>query len=112
MVLYIGSHSVESQMMSRSAFESWTSWTLWAMGMGRLLDHEGGTLSSWLTPHPCQAYTRWCSHTSACAEAPTEAWGSHMDRLMLDHFHWIVVILYYDMPALEVGVEFLQTEAY
>ena len=70
------------------------------------------SLSSWLTPYPCQAYTRWCNHTSACAEASAEAWGSHMDRLMLDHFQWLVVILYDDMPAIGVGVEFLQTKAY
>ena len=31
-----------------------------------------------------------------------------MDRLMLH----LVVILYDDMPVIEVGVEFLQTEAY
>ena len=35
-----------------------------------------------------------------------------MDRLMLDHFQLLVVILYNDMPAVEVGVEFLQTKAY
>ena len=35
-----------------------------------------------------------------------------MDRLMLDHFQQLVIILYDDMPAIEVGVEFLQTEAY
>ena len=35
-----------------------------------------------------------------------------MDGLMLDHFQQLVVILYNDMPAVEVGVEFLQTEAY
>ena len=31
---------------------------------------------------------------------------------MLDHFWKLVVILYNNMPAIEVGVEFLQTEAY
>ena len=35
-----------------------------------------------------------------------------MDGLMLDHFQQLVVILYDDMPAIEVGVEFIQTEAY
>ena len=35
-----------------------------------------------------------------------------MDRLVLDNFQQLVVILYNDMPATEVGVEFLQTEAY
>ena len=44
---------------------------------------RGSGLSSWLTPHPCQAYTRWCSHTFASAETSIEAWGSHMDRLVL-----------------------------
>ena len=60
-------------------------------------------LSSWLTPYPCWAYTGWCSHTYG---------GSHMDRLVLDHFQLLVVILYNNMPSVEVGVEFLQTEAY
>ena len=31
---------------------------------------------------------------------------------MLDHFQWLEVILYDDMPAIEVGVEFLQTKPY
>ena len=35
-----------------------------------------------------------------------------MDRLMLDHFQWLVVILYCDIPAIYVSMEFLQTEAY
>ena len=32
--------------------------------------------------------------------------------LVLDHFLQLVVILYDNMPAVQVGVEFLQTEAY
>ena len=35
-----------------------------------------------------------------------------MDRLMLDHFQQLVVILYNNMPTTEVGVEFLQTQVY
>ena len=35
-----------------------------------------------------------------------------MDGLVLDCFKWLMVILYSDMPAIDVGVEFLQTEAY
>ena len=35
-----------------------------------------------------------------------------MDRLMLDHLQQLVVVLYDDMPAIEVGMEFLQTKAY
>ena len=31
---------------------------------------------------------------------------------MLDHFQWLVVIFSDNLPAVEVGVEFLQTEAY
>ena len=73
---------------------------------------RGSSLNGWLTPYPCKACTRWCSHTSVCTEVSTEALGSHIDGLMLDHFQQLVVILYDDMPAIEVGVEFLQTEAY
>ena len=66
---------------------------------------RGSGLNGWLTPYPCWAYTGWCSHTSACTEASAEAWGSCMDRLVLDHFQWHMVILYDNMPAIEVGVE-------
>ena len=38
--------------------------------------------------------------------------GCHMDRLLLDHFQWLVVILNHDMPAINVGMELLQTKAY
>ena len=49
---------------------------------------RGSGLNGWLTPYPCQACTRWCSCASAYAEEPVsaEAWGTHVDRLMLDHF--------------------------
>ena len=36
---------------------------------------RGSRLNGQLTPYPCQAYTRWCNHTSVCAEASAEAWG-------------------------------------
>ena len=35
-----------------------------------------------------------------------------MDGLLLYHFRQLVVILYYDMPAINVGMELLQTEAH
>ena len=35
-----------------------------------------------------------------------------MEGLVLDHFQWLMVILYSDMPAIYVGVELLQTEVY
>ena len=35
-----------------------------------------------------------------------------VDGLLLDHFQWFVVILYNGMPAIDVGVELLQTEAH
>ena len=35
-----------------------------------------------------------------------------MDRLFLYHFQQLVVILYYDMPAINVGMELLMMEAY
>ena len=38
--------------------------------------------------------------------------GSCMDGLMVDHFQWLMVILYDNMPAVEVGIKFLQTKAY
>ena len=36
---------------------------------------RGSGLSGQLTPCLCRAYTGWCSHISACAEASTGAWG-------------------------------------
>ena len=72
---------------------------------------RGSNLSIWLTPILCQSYTGWCSHTSAYAEACAEAGGCHMDRLLLDQFQQLMVILYYDMPATNVGVELLEAEA-
>ena len=38
-------------------------------------------------------------------------WGC-MDGLLLDHFQWFVVILYNNMPAIDVSVELLQIEAH
>ena len=35
-----------------------------------------------------------------------------VNELLLDHFQKIVVALYDDMPAIDVGVELLQTEAH
>ena len=35
-----------------------------------------------------------------------------MDRLVLDHFQWLMVILNENMPPIDIGVEFLQTKAY
>ena len=35
-----------------------------------------------------------------------------MDGLLLDHFQQLMVILHHEMPAIDVGVELLQTEAY
>ena len=31
-----------------------------------------------------------------------------MDGLVLDHFKWLMIILYSDMPAMDVGVELLR----
>ena len=36
----------------------------------------------------------------------------HMDGLFMDHFQQFMVILYYDMPATNIGMELLQTEAH
>ena len=35
-----------------------------------------------------------------------------MDRLVLDHFQWFMVVLYYNIPAVEIVVEILQTKSY
>ena len=35
-----------------------------------------------------------------------------MDELLLGHFQQLVVILYNDMPAINVGMELLQTKAH
>ena len=69
---------------------------------------RGSGLDGWLTPYPFQACTRWCSMQKHLLKPV----GSHMDRLMLDHFQWLAVVLYDNRPAVDVGVEFLQTEAY
>ena len=70
----------------------------------------GSGLGGWLTPYPCWACTVVVLlHVQKHLLKP--GW-SHINRFMLDHFQQLVVILYNDMPAIEVGVEFLQTEAY
>ena len=43
---------------------------------------------------------------------PVKLGGCHMDGILLDHFQWLPVILYHDMPAINEGMELLQTEAY
>ena len=43
---------------------------------------------------------------------PLKPRGSCMDRLVLDHFQQLVVILNENMPPIDIGVEFLQTKAY
>ena len=35
-----------------------------------------------------------------------------MDRLLLDHFHQLMVILYNYIPAIDEGVEFFETEVH
>ena len=35
-----------------------------------------------------------------------------MDGLLLDHFQQLKVILYHDMPAINIGMELLQTEVH
>ena len=35
-----------------------------------------------------------------------------MDGLLKDHFQWLMVILYHDMPAINVGMELLETKAH
>ena len=35
-----------------------------------------------------------------------------MNGLLLDHFQQLMVVLYCGMPAVNVGMEFLQTEPY
>ena len=75
MVLYTRSHSIEPRMMSSSALDSCTSWTFCTMEMGRQLLWEGKQLMQLANKIHCQAYTGWCSHTSACTEASSEAWG-------------------------------------
>ena len=38
--------------------------------------------------------------------------GCCMDRLVLNHFQRLMVILNENMPPIDIGVEFLQTKAY
>ena len=38
--------------------------------------------------------------------------GCHIDRLLLDHFQQIMVILYHEIPAIDVGVEPPEAEAH
>ena len=35
-----------------------------------------------------------------------------MDRPLLNHFQWLVVILHYNMPAIQVGVKPLKAKAH
>ena len=81
-------------------------------GMGRDLLWMRSNLGGHLTPFLCQAYIEWYSYITACTAAPTEAWGSHMDGPLLYHFQQLVVILHHDIPAIDIGMELLQTKAY
>ena len=80
---------------------------LW--GWGLIVWQMGSDLSSWLTPFLCQAYTGWCSDTSAYA--CTEAGGCCVDGLLLDHFQQLMVILYHNMPAKAVDLEWHMQES-
>ena len=60
----------------------------------------GSNLSGQLTPYLYQVCSIWYTHNSACAEASAEVKGAHMDRLILDHFQWLMVVLYNNMPAI------------
>ena len=75
--------------------------------MGGIPYGKGSNLSVLLILFPCQSYTGWYS----CASAYVEAWaevGGHMDALLLDHFQQFVVVLYGNMPAIDVGMELLR----
>ena len=109
-MLYTRSHSTEPLMISRSAFESWICWILCARGIGREFELDGKQLKQ-------SAILAWSVLDSVVIllhmqNHPLKPRGSHMDGLMLDLFQWLMVVLYNNMPAIEVGVEFLQTKAY
>ena len=70
---------------------------LWVCG--GILFGRGSNLGGWLTPFLYLACIAWCSHIFACREAFIEDGRNHMDRLLLDHFQWLMVILYSLMPA-------------
>ena len=76
--------------------------------MGGVPCGRGSDLSDQLIPFPCQAYIGWYSHTSAYAEACAEVGGCHMDGLFLDHFQQFAVILYSNIPTIDVGMELLR----
>ena len=71
----------------------------------------GSSLSS--QPIPC-FFTRFIDYGIVillhAQKHLLKPWGSHMDRLMLHHFQWLVVILNEYMPPIYIGVEFLQTK--
>ena len=80
----------------------WNPFQQWIMehaGLGGILYGKGSNLGGWLIPSLYQVCTGWYSHTFACGEAHIEDGGSHMDRLLLDHFQQLVVILYNNMSA-------------
>ena len=87
---------------SAGCFELW--------GQEVILCRRGSDLSGWLIPFLCQAYAGWYSHTSAYAEVCNEARGCCMDGLLLDHFQWLVGILYSNVPAVQEGMELLKAE--
>ena len=103
---------MEPQIASSLTVDNWMCWTIWAMGMGRYSLQGGSDLGSQLIPFLYQVCTGWYSHTFACGGACIEVGRSHMDRLLLDHFQWLGVILCNSMPAIEVCVKLLETKAH
>ena len=98
-MLYIRSHLTEPQMASSSAVNSCTCHMFCAMGMGRGFLWEGKQLRWSANTMFYLTGIASCSHIFACRGACDEDGGSHMDRLLLDHFQWLMVILYGYMPG-------------
>ena len=71
---------------------------LWVWGV--ILCRRGSNLGGWLTPFLYLGLFDLCSYIFPYGGACTEDRGSHMDRLLLDHFQWLMVILYSHMPAI------------
>ena len=79
-------------------------------GYGEGLCWRASDSGGQLTPFLYWACLEWCSHTFACGGACAEVRGCHMDRLLLDHFLWLMVILHGHIPAIKVCVKLPKVE--
>ena len=73
-------------MASISAVDNCMCWMFCAMGIGGILCERGSDLGSQLSPFLSLACIELCGHIFTYGGACVAHGGSHMDRLLLDHF--------------------------